>query len=89
MNFSAGATAYPLTRFVVLDAAGCLVWTGYCIGTGIIAGKWAHHHPLPAAAAAIVLSLIIGAITDHVLSHLHQTRTRKDGKRPTHPPEPD
>lgn len=77
VNFTAGATAYPLTRFMWLDAAAAIIWAGYCIGIGVIAGIWAHHYPLPAAAAAIALSLTIGATTDHLLQR--RARHRRAG----------
>jgi membrane-associated protein len=92
VNFTAGATAYPLTMFIWLDSAAALTWAGYCIGVGVIAGKWVQHQPLPAAAAAIVLSLVIGVITDHLLQRLHRHRrariTRPETGDPTHTPEP-
>lgn len=82
VNFTAGATAYPLTRFIWLDAGSCLAWAAYCIGVGVIAGAWPHHHPLPAAAVAIALCLTIGAATDHLLQRLgRKRRNRTTGPR--------
>ena len=36
VNFTAGATRYPLGRFTVLDILACLAWGAYSVGVGAL-----------------------------------------------------
>ncbi len=74
VNFTAGATGYPLRRFIVLDSAAAVIWAGYAIGIGVVAGRWVHKYPLLGAAVALVLAIVIGFIVDHVMQGIHRWR---------------
>lgn len=74
VNFTAGATGYPVRRFIALDAAAAITWVGYSIGIGVVAGRWVHQYPLLGAALAIVLAIGIGFALDHLVRWAHNRR---------------
>ncbi|RAN69516.1 hypothetical protein B5P43_35880 [Bacillus sp. SRB_336] len=60
VNLSAGAVGYPRRRFVPISALSSLMWAGYTVGIGALAGTWLRDNPLLGAAAAVVLAGVIG-----------------------------
>ena len=38
VNLSTGATGYPRKRFVAISALSAILWAGYCVGIGALAG---------------------------------------------------
>ncbi|OMH31622.1 hypothetical protein BGP79_10620 [Tersicoccus sp. Bi-70] len=77
VNFTAGATGFPLRQFTVLDLVACATWIGYGIGIGIVAGAWVHEHPLLGAGLAIVIAIAIGFIIDHAMQWVGRIKARR------------
>ncbi|WP_309066145.1 DedA family protein [Microbacterium sp.] len=67
VNMTAGATGYPLRRFVPLSVAAGVTWAAYSALFGIVAGRWLHNQPLLAIALAIVVAAAVGWAVDAVL----------------------
>ncbi|WP_022887088.1 DedA family protein [Glaciibacter superstes] len=78
VNMTAGATGFPLRRFLPLAMLAGLSWATYSILIGVLAGAWVHDNPLLGAGVAIVLALVIGFVVDAVLTRV--TR-RRDARR--------
>ncbi|MEH0110370.1 DedA family protein [Tersicoccus sp. MR15.9] len=77
VNFTAGATRFPLRRFTVIDMVACATWIGYGIGIGIVAGAWVHEHPLLGAGLAIVIAIVIGFVIDHAMQWVSRVKARR------------
>lgn len=77
VNFTAGATRFPLRQFTILDIIACATWVGYGIGIGIVAGAWVHEHPLLGAGLAIVIAIVIGFVIDHGMQLISRVRERR------------
>ncbi|WP_188668272.1 DedA family protein [Tersicoccus solisilvae] len=77
VNFTAGATRFPLRQFTILDIIACATWIGYGIGIGIVAGAWVHEHPLLGAGLAIVIAIAIGFLIDHAMQWVSRIRARR------------
>ncbi|GER23703.1 membrane protein [Zafaria cholistanensis] len=82
VNFTAGATGYPLGRFTVLDILSCLVWAAYSVGVGALAGQWFHENQV----LGIVLSIVVAIVLGYLLDRIVYAILRRMGK-PTEAPE--
>lgn len=67
VNFTAGATHFPLTRFTVLSVLGCLTWGAYSAGIGAVAGNWMHDNQLLGIGISIVIAIALGYVLDRVI----------------------
>lgn len=67
VNLTAGATRYPLRRFVPLSIAAGVTWAAYSALFGIVAGQWLHDQPLLAIVLAIAVASVVGAVADVAL----------------------
>lgn len=67
VNMTAGATRYPLRRFLPLSIAAGVAWAAYSAIFGIVAGQWLHDQPLLAIVLAIATAALVGAVVDAVL----------------------
>ena len=67
VNMTAGATGYPLRRFLPLSVAAGLTWAVYSAVFGIVAGQWLHDQPLLAIVLAIAVAAVVGAVVDAVV----------------------
>ncbi|WP_350348204.1 DedA family protein [Agromyces sp. G08B096] len=70
VNATAGATGYPLARFLPLSIAAGVAWAAYSALFGIVAGHWLHDQPLLAIVLAVVVAAVVGAIVDAVLRRI-------------------
>ena len=70
VNMTAGATGYPLRRFLPLSIAAGITWAAYSAIFGIVAGQWLHDQPLLAIVLAIVVAAVIGAVVDAVIRRI-------------------
>lgn len=68
VNFTAGATRFPLRRFTVLDVLGCLTWGAYSATIGAVAGHWMHDNQLLGIAISILVAIILGCILDRIIN---------------------
>ncbi len=75
VNMTAGATGYPLRRFLPLSIAAGITWAAYSAIFGIVAGQWLHDQPLLAIVLAIVVAAVIGAVVDAVLRRILRRTT--------------
>jgi membrane protein DedA with SNARE-associated domain len=74
VNMTAGATGYPLRRFVPLAAVAGASWSTYSIGVGLLAGRWMHDNPLLAIIVAVAIAIVIGLGIDRLTSVLGRRR---------------
>jgi membrane protein DedA with SNARE-associated domain len=70
VNMTAGATGYPLRRFLPLSIAAGLTWAVYSAVFGIVAGQWLHDQPLLAIVLAIAVAAVVGAVVDAVVRRI-------------------
>lgn len=70
VNMTAGATGYPLRRFVPLSVAAGVAWAAYSAIFGIVAGQWLHDQPLLAVVLAVAVAALVGAVLDAVLRRI-------------------
>jgi membrane-associated protein len=68
VNLTAGATGYSHRRFVALTALSGVVWGGYSVGIGALAGTWFQHNHLLGVAVAIAIAVVIGFVVDRVIA---------------------
>ena len=66
VNLTAGATGFPLRRFVALAALAAVTWAGWSVAVGALAGSWLEGNPLLGSAAGIALALGLGLAVDRV-----------------------
>ena len=68
VNLTAGATGFSRRRFVALTALSGVVWAGYSVGIGALAGAWFEHNHLLGVVVAVVLAVVIGFVVDRVIA---------------------
>jgi membrane protein DedA with SNARE-associated domain len=79
---TAGATGYPLRRFLPLSIAAGITWAAYSAVFGIVAGQWLHDQPLLAIVLAIVIAAAIGAVVDAVIRRILNREARAASAEP-------
>jgi membrane-associated protein len=80
VNMTAGATRFPPKRFVPLALLAGACWSAYSIGIGLLAGHWAHEHPLIGALIGIVIAVSVGILVELITEAVHRhRRAREDG----------
>ena len=74
VTFSSGyIPTFPWRRFVVYDAAACLLWASYAALLGYFGGKTFEDHPLWGVALALGIALTLGLVVEAV-RHFRQRR---------------
>ncbi len=68
VNLTAGATGCSRRRFVALTALSGVVWAGYSVGIGAVAGTWFQHNHLLGVAVAVGIAVVIGLVMDRVIA---------------------
>jgi len=81
VNMTAGATRFPVRRFVPLALLAGVCWSAYSIGIGLLAGSWAHEHPLIGAGVGIVIAIALGLLVEVVTSLVSRWRKRRASER--------
>jgi membrane-associated protein len=81
VNMTAGATGFPMRRFVPLAVLGGFCWAVYSVLIGAVAGTWLKHNPLLGAVLAVVAALILGVLIDAVVSRMLRARDRRLSRR--------
>jgi membrane-associated protein len=81
VNMSAGATGYPVRRFIPISMAAGATWAVYSSVFGLVAGQWLHEQPLLAVAIAVVCAMGIGMLVDLVVRRVLD-RERNRGQVP-------
>lgn len=74
VNMTAGATRFPVRRFIPLAVLAGACWSAYSIGIGLLAGSWAHEHPLIGAGIGIVIAVSLGFLVEITTSLLARRR---------------
>lgn len=67
VNMTAGATGFPLARYVPLAALGSVLWAGFTAATGIGAGQFIQDSPLLAVCVGILAGALAGLFIDWLL----------------------
>jgi membrane protein DedA with SNARE-associated domain len=70
VNFTAGATRFPRSRFVPLTALSAVLWAGYSVIIGLFFGQWFEDNHLLGASVAIVCAVTLGIVIDIVISRV-------------------
>ncbi|WP_170133180.1 DedA family protein [Arthrobacter livingstonensis] len=60
VSLSAGAAGFPRKRFAAITALSSLLWAGYTVGIGALAGAWIKDNALLGAAVATVVAIVVG-----------------------------
>lgn len=68
VNMTAGATGFPVRRFVPTVAMAACLWSCYSVALGVGAGSFLADRPFLAVAVGVVLGLTVGAVVDAVVS---------------------
>ena len=68
INMTAGAVAYPRSRFLPLAGLAAGLWSGYSVAIGVGAGYLFRDSPGVAVAVGIVAGLLLGLATDKLLA---------------------
>jgi len=74
VNMTAGATGFPVRRFVSFAALGGLGWASYSVLIGVLAGAWLRHNPLLGAVLAVAVALLLGVLIDAVVLRVVRRR---------------
>ncbi|MGO4784266.1 DedA family protein [Cryobacterium sp. W22_MBD10_FK3] len=80
VNMTAGATGFPLRRFIPLAALGGFAWAGYSVLVGVLAGAWLRNNPLLGALLAVAAALLLGALVDAVVLRILHRRTLRQAR---------
>jgi len=74
VNMTAGATGFPVRRFVSFAALGGLGWASYSVLIGVLAGAWLRHNPLLGALLAVAVALLVGVLIDALVLQVVRRR---------------
>jgi membrane-associated protein len=64
VNMTAGATGFPLRRFLPLAVLGGFCWAAYSVLIGALAGTWLRSNPLLGALLAVLIAMVLGVVID-------------------------
>ncbi|MET4058952.1 membrane-associated protein [Arthrobacter sp. UYP6] len=70
VNLTAGATGFPRRKFITLTAISAVVWAGYSVAVGALAGAWFEHNHLLGVVVAIAAAMVLGLIIDRIITKL-------------------
>jgi membrane-associated protein len=77
VNMTAGATGFPLRRFLPLASVAGVSWAAYSIGIGLLAGHWSHDNPLIAVAISVAIALVMGLAIDWISTRVSAWANRR------------
>lgn len=64
VNMTAGATGFPLRRFLPAAVTAGVLWAAYTTLLGVSAGVFLGEHPLVAMAVGAATGVVVGAVVD-------------------------
>lgn len=64
VNLVAGATGYPVRRYLPLATLACALWAGYLAIAGVVAGRLSGDRPALGALVAIAVAVLVGVGID-------------------------
>lgn len=64
VTMSAGATGFPIHRYIPLALTASATYTAYHVAVGFMAGTWLSSNPLAAVLAAMGCVLVLGFLID-------------------------
>ncbi len=79
VNMTAGATGFPLRRYLPTAACAGFIWAGYTSLLGASAGSLLADRPLVAILVGIVIGLVVGVVVDAVFTRRMAPRAGGDG----------
>ncbi len=88
VNLTAGATGYPRQRFVLLTVISGVVWAGYSVAIGAVAGSWFKDNHLLGVVVAVTIAIVLGLIVDRVImlvrgsTPLHEAAREPEEQQP-------
>lgn len=72
VNVAAGASGFSAKKFAATAGLASLLWSGYTVGIGALAGNWFRENPLLGIVAAIVVAAGLGLAFDALAKHRHK-----------------
>lgn len=66
VNLTAGATGYPVRRFVAVSALSATLWAGWMVGIGVVVGSLFSQNPVLGMLAAVLLAGLLGLVIDKI-----------------------
>jgi membrane-associated protein len=82
VNMTAGATGFPLRRFVPTAALAGAVWASYTTALGVGAGSFLADRPLVAIAVGIGIGSLVGAFIDAAVGRRAARTTSRTAGEP-------
>lgn len=76
VNMTAGATGFPLRRFLPAAAVAGLLWALYTTALGVGAGVFLGEHPLVAMLVGVATGVTVGAVVDAVVTRRSRRAAR-------------
>ena len=70
VNLTAGATGFPRRVFIILTTMSAVVWAGYSVAIGALAGAWFKDNHLLGVVVAIAIAMVLGLIIDRIITKL-------------------
>ena len=77
VTMTAGATGFPVARYIPLSIAASGFYTLYHVAIGYAAGSWLSAHPLLAIVVSIGSVLLVGFSIDTMMTALSRRRRRR------------
>lgn len=81
INVACGIVGYSRRRFMMVVTASSMLWAGFSVGVGSLAGAWFEAHPLVGILLAVTLGMVLGPLIDWVL---RRTVLRSPGETRPH-----
>jgi membrane-associated protein len=81
VNMTAGATGFPIRRFVPLALLGGFCWAAYSVVIGALAGAWLRSNPLLGALVAVAIAMVLGVVLDAVVRRVVLARDSRRAAR--------
>lgn len=72
VNMTAGAVGFPLPRFGVIISFSAVLWAGYSILLGYVAGNILEEHPILAVAVGLVFGVSMGWVIEKIMNLLNR-----------------
>jgi membrane-associated protein len=88
VNLTAGALGYSRRNFTALTVMSGIIWAGYSVAIGALAGSWFEHNHLLGMLVAMVVAVVLGLVVDRVISSIQGPTRRHNNplQKPMHLP---
>ena len=87
VNMSAGATGFPLQRFLLIAALAGVLWANIAAGMGIVASQIFDDHPLVAVVIGVAIGICCGLLLDWIIQRRRPRRLAQTQAQQPEPPQ--